>query len=248
MKITVCQFHHGHDSLAADWDRLVEHVSEQRSAIVLLPEMPFFAWFPAARRFDPRTWNAAVAAHDEWERRLSELAPAIPIGTRPVDYGDVRYSAGYLWKRDEDIIATLHAKSRLLDEEGAWESSWYAAATPDFEPATVGTALLGMLIGPELRIPGQAGLYGKDGVQIIAVPRVDPWQGAAGSVEDEWLATARAAATAARAHCISSTRGIRADASGGAGWIIAPDGQVLAMTSADEPVVSADVDLKRFVF
>jgi len=34
--------------------------------IVLLPEMPFFPWFPTARDFDARTWRDAVAAHDDW--------------------------------------------------------------------------------------------------------------------------------------------------------------------------------------
>ncbi len=242
MKITVCQLHH--ESLAADWDRLVRHVGAQRSELVLLPEMPFFAWFPVAQKFDFRTWSNALAAHDEWERRLSGLDPAIAVGTRPVNYGDVRYSAGFMWKQDEGIIQTLHAKSRLCNEAGAWESGWYDAAVPDFEPAMVGAAVVGMLIGPELWTPGQAQLYGEGGVQIIAVPRAD-YRGdpAAPGAGDEWLAAGRAAAKAAGAYCISSTRSTRAGAPAGAGWIVSPDGQVLASTSADEPVVTLDIGL-----
>ncbi len=246
MKITVCQLHNGHGSLAEDWERLVKHVRAQRSAIVLLPEMPFFAWFPSSRHFDARTWGDAISAHDAWENRLSELLPAIALGTRPVNFGDVRYSVGFMWKEDEHIIETLHAKSCLSSEEGSWETIWYQQAVPDFEIATVGAAGIGMLIGRELWTPGQAKLYGEDGAQIIAVPRVDRAGGSSIPAEDEdneWLAGGRAAAKASGACCISSTRGTRGDSLGGTAWVIGPEGQTLALTTADEPFATTDVDL-----
>lgn len=244
MRVTICRLHNGRESLAADWDRLVRHVRAQRSAIVLLPEMPFFPWFPAERRFDARTWGEAIAADDDWETRLSELTPAIALYTRPVNYGDIRYSVGFMWKEDEGIAESLHAKSRLSSEEGSWETRWYDPAVADFELATAAGARIGMLIGPEIQTPGQAKLYGEDGAQIIAVPRVDRPEDAGVSIEDdEWLAAGRHAAKASGACCISSTRGTRCDALGGAAWIIAPDGRTLAVTSADEPMMTVEVDL-----
>ncbi len=244
MKITVCQLHNGGESLATDWERLVTHVRAERSAIVLLPEMPFFSWFPSARRFDARTWDDAIAAHDTWENRLSELTPAIALGTRPVNYGDVRYSIGFRWKEDESIVESLHAKSRLSSEEGSWETNWYEQAVPDFEVATVGTVGIGMLIGRELWTPGQAKLYGEDGAQIIAIPRVDrAGDSTVPGEDDEWLAGGLSAAKASGACCISSTRGTQGDSLGAAAWIIGPDGRTLARTTADEPVATAEVDL-----
>jgi predicted amidohydrolase len=243
MKITVCQLHNGRESMAADWGRLVQHVRSERSAIVLLPEMPFFTWFPTARRFDARIWGDAIAAHDEWETHLSELMPALALGTRPVHYG-VRYSVGFMWNEDEGITETLHAKTRLSSEEGSWETSWYDQAVPDFKIAKVAGARIGMLIGLELWLPGQAKLYGEDGAQIIAVPRVDrPEDSNVSPEEDEWLAAGRDAAKASGAWCISSTRGTRGDSLGGAAWIVGPDGQTHAVTSADEPIASAEVGL-----
>jgi predicted amidohydrolase len=249
MRVTVCQLHNEREAFGRDWDRLVEHVRDHHSDLVLLPEMPFFPWFPTPREFDAEVWRAAVAAHDEWEGRLSELAPAVVLGTRPMDFGNRRYSAGFAWNDDEGIAATIHVKTCLSNEEGAWEATWYEAAVPpDFESARVGKASVGMLIGMEMWHTDQAKLYGEDGVHFVAVPRVN---GVAddetGGPLNEWLAGGRTVATASGAYCISSSRGDRGDFAGGAGWIISPDGQSLAVTSSDEPFASAEVDLAAVV-
>lgn len=244
MQVTVCQLHNDREGFAADWDRLVSHASAQRGGIVLLPEMPFSPWFPAARDFDPATWRDALAAHDEWENRLSELTPATALGTRPLDYGYRRYSAGFMWNQDEDIIEAIHVKSRLCSEKGAWETSWYESAVPDFELATIASVHVGMLIGVELRMSDQAKLYGEDGAQIIAVPMA-AYSADAAAMDDAWLAAGRAAAEASGAYCIASSRGTHSNSIGGAGWIIAPDGQTVAITSPDQPIVMAEIDLER---
>jgi N-carbamoylputrescine amidase len=245
MKITVCQLHNGRDALAADWDRLVAHVREQRSDFVLLPEMPFFPWFSTPRQFDAGVWRAAVAAHDTWEKRLSELAPAKVVGTRPMDFGARRYSVGFFWNEDEGISETFHVKSCLSNEEGSWETTWYEKGTAEFKTMALGVARVGMLIGLELWVPEAALTYAADGAQIVAIPRVDrSAETEVGAANEEWLAGGRAAAIASGAFCISSSRGGNGDRVGGAGWILAPDGQMLATTSSDAPFMSAEVDLE----
>ena len=247
MKITVCQLHNEREAFAVDWGRLVVHVKAQRSDLVLLPEMPFFPWFPTPREFDAAVWRAAVAAHDAWERRLSELMPAVTLGTRPVDFGALRYNAGFMWNEEEGITETIHIKSCLSDEEGSWETTWYEKAAPDFESATAGAARVGMLIGLELWMPDAARTYGEDNVHIVAIPRVDrsvdPDECA--SSAQEWLAGGRAAALESGAFCVSSSRGGHANPVGGPGWILAPDGKTLARTSDREPFVTAEVDLTQ---
>jgi predicted amidohydrolase len=245
MKITVCQLHNEREAFAADWDRLVAHVKAQRSDLVLLPEMPFFPWFPTPQRFDAGVWRAAVAAHDAWEKRLSELMPAVALGTRPVDFGALRYSAGFVWKEEEGIAETIHVKSCLSDEDGSWETTWYEKAAPDFESATIGAARVGMLIGLELWMPDAARIYGDDRVHVLAIPRVDRSVDAEECVSSaqEWLAGGRAAALESGAFCASSSRGGLANPVGGPGWILAPDGRTLAQTSGQEPFVTVEVDL-----
>jgi predicted amidohydrolase len=247
MKVTVCQLHNERAAFAADWDRLVAHVKAQRSDLVLLPEMPFFPWFPTPREFDAGIWRAAVAAHDTWEKRLSELMPAVPLGTRPVDFGALRYSAGFVWNEDEGITETIHVKSCLSNEDGFWETTWYQKAVPDFESATVGAARVGMLIGLELWVPEGASTYGGDKVHLIAIPRMDRSVDAAECVasNEEWLSGGRAAALESGAFCVSSSRGGHNNTAGGTGWVLAPDGRILARTSGEEPFVTAEVDLTR---
>ena len=62
MKITVCQLHDARDAFAKDWDELLDHVKVEQSELVLLPEMPFFQWFPVSRAFDAGVWRATGRA------------------------------------------------------------------------------------------------------------------------------------------------------------------------------------------
>jgi N-carbamoylputrescine amidase len=58
------------------------------------------------------------------------------------------------------------------------------------------------------------------------------------------LAAGRVAAVLAGAFGLSSNRFSESGVYGGQGWIIDPDGKVLALTSAAEPAVSATIDLE----
>ncbi len=238
MKVTVCQLHDAPAALETDWKQLVAHVKVQESELVLLPEMPFFPWFATSRSFNPAVWAAAIEAHTAWERRLTELAPAIVVGTRPIDFGSERYNEGFVWDEETGSRAA-HAKAYLPDEEGVWEASWYHCATPDFTPIEVRDARLGFLICTELWCLEQARLYGLERVHLLVTPRLT-----GSATLDKWLAGGRVAAIVAGAFGLSSNRFDESGTYGGQGWIVGPDGEVLATTSATQPVVSAVIDLE----
>ena len=84
----------------------------------------------------------------------------------------------------------------------------------------------------------QARLYGKAQVHLIVTPRLT---GAA--TLDKWLAGGRVAAILAGAFGLSSNRHDDAKGYGGQGWIVGPDGEVLALTTAAEPFATRDIDL-----
>jgi N-carbamoylputrescine amidase len=237
MRVTVCQFHDDAAGLERDWHGLVAHVRSERSDFVLLPEMPFFPWFATKRTFDAALWKAAVAAHSAWEQRLSELSPAVVASTRPIDFGNERYNEGFLWERETGSRAA-HAKAYLPDEEGVWEASWYQAATPDFTPVQVREAHVGFLICTELWHMEQARLYGLEQVQLLVTPRLT-----AEVTLEKWLAAGRVAAIVAGAFGLSSNRFAESGLYGGRGWIVDPEGAVLALTSEEQPFVSATIDL-----
>src|SRR6266550_6493594 len=90
MKVTVCELNDSVDGFARDWERLVAHVQEHRSDLVLLPEMPFCPWFAWRPDFEMSIWQDAVAAHDKWQERLAELEPAIVLATRPANLRALR--------------------------------------------------------------------------------------------------------------------------------------------------------------
>ena len=59
MKVTITQLN---EDPSADWPALVDHVQQQGSDLVLLPEMAFAPWVYVRREFEPAAWAAAVAA------------------------------------------------------------------------------------------------------------------------------------------------------------------------------------------
>jgi N-carbamoylputrescine amidase len=231
-KMTVCELHDEPDHFVRDWDRLVAHVASECSQFVLLPEMPFAAWLPELPDFKNGAWDAAVQAHDRWETRLHELAPAIVAATRPVDFGSERYNEGFVWT-GVDGLRAVHAKSRLQNKKDCWERVWHqSAATPDFEPVQIGDLTLGFLIGAELAAGEEAERYKREGVKLVVSPRSTPVQDL-----DDWLITARGAASRAGAFLLTSCR-----AEQGPGWIINPDGELLASTSQSQPFLSLTIE------
>ena len=238
MKVTVCQLRNDPDGLTADWEALVAHVQAAGSHLVLLPEMPFYPWPFRRQAFDPNAWKAAVAAHDRWQARFPELAPAVVAGSRPVD--DVgRYNEGFLW--GDGAYRAIHRKVYLPDEDGFWEASWYDRGVASFQAVTAGPARAGFLICTELWFMRHARAYGQAGVHLLLTPRATERR-----TVDKWLAGGRAAAVISGAYSLSSNRvGDRkrpADL-GGRGWIVDPDGEVLAITTGEQPFVTVDVDL-----
>src|ERR671932_2823780 len=240
MRVTVCELNCGPTAFARDWERLSAYVQTQHSELVLLPEMPFYPWFAASRDFEGHVWQEPVSAHDAWQRRLAELPPAAVLGSRPVNRDGRRLNEGFCWSEDAGYRAAHH-KYYLPDEEGYWEASWYDRGDGSFTPVRCGAALVGFEICTELWALDRARLYGKEGVHVIATPRATPKASA-----ERWLVAGRAAAMVSGAFSLSSNHvGAEPDAvqMGGQGWVIAPEGEVLGLTSRERPFVTVEIDL-----
>jgi len=240
LRVTVGELHCEGAALEEGWSRLVAHVRERSSELVLLPEMAFSSWFPAVRDYDPATWRRAVDAHDRWLSRLVELGPATVLGTRPIDRGGARFNEAFVWQADRGYRGA-HLKSYLPDEEEFWEASWYQAGDKTFAPFQAGAALFGFQICTELWSMEHARLYGKAGVHVIACPRGTPH-----ATLDKWLAGGRASAVVSGAFVLSSNRSTppgTVPSLGGQGFIVGPESDVLARTSRETPFATIDIDL-----
>ena len=239
MKVTVCQIRNDAAGLAQDWERLAAHVQAEASHLVLLPEMPFAPWFAGARQFDSSVWQAAVDTHDQWMRRLDDLAPALVLGSRPVNRNAARLNEGFVWEPGHGYRAAHH-KYYLPDEDGYWEASWYDRGSGDFSPIDAGSIRAGILICTDLWFLERARRYGAAGVHLVCNPRATEI-----ATGDRWLAGGRVAAIVSGAYVLSSNRAGKGEPSafGGQGWIISPDGRVLGQTSDSQPFVTVTIDI-----
>jgi predicted amidohydrolase len=239
LKVTVCEFHDEPAELEEDWDRLVLHVKAESSDVVLLPEMPFVSWFARSQHFDLATWQQAVSAHDAWQTRFEELAPAVILSSRPMNGNGCRLNEGFVWERASGYRAA-HTKYYLPDEAGFWEAAWYERGDERFAPVDVGGLRIGFVICTELWFMERARAYGKAGIHLLVTPRAtEP------ASLDKWLTGGRTAAVVAGAFGLSSNRvsaGTGPAEFGGQGWIVSPDGEVLGLTSRQHPFVTVEID------
>lgn len=240
-RVTVCELpDFESDDFDARFEALVEHAAATDADLVVIPEMPFSPWLAAT---DPDgadvegDWERAVESHERWLARLDDLAPAAVLGSRPTVRGDRRHNEGFVHGggRTRDV----HVKSHLPDEPGFREASWYHAGDGGFESVDCAGLDVGALVCTDLWASNEVRRYGRAGVDLLANPRVTERR-----TTDKWLAGARTMAVLAGAYLVSSNRSGTADGVtfGGSGWVIDPDGTVLARTDEDHPFATVELD------
>jgi N-carbamoylputrescine amidase len=240
MKITVCQMRDQISEFDEDWNLLIEHVQKEKSDIILLPEMTFSPWFAVNPNFVPDEWEKAVLAHDKAETLLKELSPACVLGSRPVNCDNKRLNQAYVWEPESSMTFT-HTKYYLPNEEGYWEANWYHRGDGSFQPVRCQEATIGFLICTDLWFYQHSRQYAHQGVHLIACPRATPH-----ATLDKWLTGGRTAAIVAGAFCLSSNKfSLEGADLGGQGWIIDPDGEVLGVTSRNDPFLTVNIDLEE---
>lgn len=242
MKVTVCQIDPRAGQLEQYLAGLAEHVRARNSDFVLFPEMCFADWLAADDKPDADRWGAAVAAHEVEVARLSRYGMKAAMGTRPiVNAAGSRRNQAYVWSAETDHAAPIHEKYYLPDEPGYYEHTWYDRGEKRFDTGRALGMRLGVQICTEMWFFEWARHYANSRVDLLCVPRATPH----GSV-DKWLAGGQAAAVCSGAYCLSSNLwapvGQSPDA-GGLGWVVDPEGNVLATTSSDDPFATVDIDL-----
>jgi len=239
LKVTVCQMHDRGADLARDWEKLVLHVQRDASDLVLLPETAFSRPFIETPDFDARVWKRAIVAHERWQARLVELAPAVVVGTRPLQWGQRRFNQGFVWTPSQGI-RWINAKAALRTHEGAWEGRWYHTARAPSTPIEIGHVVISLLIGSELWSSDERYRQPASDIDLLLTPRIGPPPG-----DLAWIIAGSKAAKRARAYGLSSSRTVNGDSSRVGGWIVDPGGKILAITSESRPFVSAALELRQ---
>src|SRR5262249_53409100 len=132
----------------------------------------------------------------------------------------------------------LRSKYFLPEEPGNWEATWFERGDPEFGVFRAGPASFGINICTELWALETYAPYATLGVELVLSPRATSL-----ATAPKWLSAGVVAAVRSGAFSLSSNRVDPSGACGGRGWIIDPSGQVLAITSGDEPFATRDIDL-----
>ncbi len=238
MRVTVCELPHEPAALQAAWAALCAHTAQHASELLLLPEFAMVEPVWESEHFDAERWSAAEVRCGSWLARVPELNVAHVVGTRPVTIQGRPFNQGYLASAAEGMHA-LRRKFFLPDQPGGWEAGWFDKGDPCFPAYLAGAMSFGLNICTELwALESYAG-YAQRNVHAILSPRAT-----AAATTAKWLSIGVVAAVRSGAFSLSSNRVDDSGACGGAGWIIAPDGDVLATTSRDMPFVTMDLDLE----
>jgi N-carbamoylputrescine amidase len=237
MRVTVCELPHEPRALASAWDALCEHTARHSSELLLLPEFAMVEALWQDERVDAVRWEAAAALGDAWRNRLAELRVAHVVGTRPVTLDGRPFNQGFLWSAPGDLVP-LRSKFFRPEEPGNWEARWFDRGDAEFAAYAVDGWSFGLNICTELWALETYAAYAAAGVQMILAPRATEARTLA-----KWLAVGVVAAVRAGAWCLSSNRVDPTGTFGGGGWIIDPQGEILARTTWNAPFATLDLDL-----
>jgi N-carbamoylputrescine amidase len=241
-KITVgvCEGPPAMEPGSQEWNILARNVRELSVDLFLINEMPFGPWISAGESFNEDVWSQSCEMHESGMARLSELGARIVLGTRPRELDGLRVNEAFVWTEDEGYKG-VHTKQYFPNEAGYYEARWFQPAERHFHRAPAGPATVGFLICTEVMFNEHARRYGRDGAQIIAVPR------AVGNASlPRWLVAMRMSAVVSGCYVLSSNRGgidAKGQEFGGRGWIVDPNGDMVGQTSAASPVISTSIDL-----
>ena len=242
MRVAVCQLDSRAGHRAAAFDALASHVARTGAELVVLPEMPFSDWLAADRAVDAAAWQAGVDAHDAAIARLDSLGAAAVVGSRPtVEPEGRRHNSAFVWTAAAGAVR-VRDKHYLPDEPGFWEASWYDRGDLSHDTCGALGTTVGVPVCTDLWFLEGARRYAKAGTELLCVPRATPLESLS-----KWLAGGQVAAVCSGAFCLSSNQWVPGGTAlecGGQGWVVGPDGDVLATTTADEPFVTVEVDLE----
>jgi N-carbamoylputrescine amidase len=240
VRIAVCEMHPEMVPESDPWKVFAARVRRGQPEILLLNEMPFGPWIAAGEQPDAAVIARSQHLHDQGIAALEGLGVPWVLGSQPRNCRGRNVNEAFVWTKANGAIG-VHTKQYFPDEGGFYEARWYQAGDPHFRVAEAGGLRLGFLICSELMFNEHARHYRAQGAHMIAVPRATPAVSLA-----RWMVAMRMAAVVSGCYVASSNRGgldSKGLRFGGSGWIVDPNGEVVAQTSEATPVVFYDLNL-----
>ncbi len=240
LNVGVCALDSEMEPGSKAWKEFARSVREAELDLFLINEMPFGAWISAGERFDSAIWKQCLEVHEEGMALLGDLGAKAVLGSRARELDGRRVNEAFIWTADAGY-RDIHTKQFFPDEAGYYEARWFQRGERHFRVAEAGAARVGFLLCTEVMFNEHARHYGREGAQVIAVPRAV----GRGSLR-RWLVAMKMAAIVSGCYVLSSNRSgtdSNRQRFGGCGWVIDPMGDCVAQTSDASPLVTYPIDL-----
>ena len=238
MKISFIESPEGLEVGTEQWESLQSQIIDQHSDVLITNEMPFGNWLAVSSEYNQELASASIAAHSAGIEGLKGLQLPLILSSQPVLTGDCLANEAFAMVQGH--YQAVHHKHYFPQEPGFYEASWFKANKTGFNIIKTPLLNVGFLLCTELMFNEWARHYGRNGAQLIAVPR------AAGQTYNHWKTAAAMAAIVSGCYVVSANRsGATADGQifGGKSFAYAPDGCLICETDNTHPVCSFEVDL-----
>ena len=239
MRIAYVEWPEALSTTDAQWNELKDQVNGARPDILITNELPFGPWIADREVFSEDEANLSVRAHEKGIEGLIELAVPAVISSRPVWSG--KRLANEAFVLENGVVRPLHRKQYFPNEPGWYESNWYGGDGSGFDVAEIMGIKVGVLLCTDAMFNERARAYGRQGASLIVIPR------ASGMNIESWKIAGAMASLVSGAYVLSSNRtgcsrgGTRF---GGGGYAYAPQGRLLGVTDAVNPVQMLELDLE----
>ena len=165
---------------------------------------------------------------------MAAMTSAFAVG----QIGGRRFNQGFAWTRDAGYKGG-RSKVYLPDEPDGRETAWFDRGGLDPSPLALRSVRVGFQMCTEMLFTELSWRIGRSGAQLLAAPR-------ATGGHRRWLAAAALMAIVSGCFVASANRrSYERDDFCGQSWIISPDGELLAETTASRPFETVEIDLRR---
>jgi len=244
MKVTVCELSNNEMKFIDDWNKLKIHVKQNKSDLLLLPELPFGKWIATEEKVNHGTQMLSVQKHEKWMPEIEQLQAKYVVYSKPVIEGHKFFNTAFVYEKGLGH-RKIHTKTFFPEEPYFWEETWFdREEVPSFEVLELAGLKIGVLLCTEMWFTQYAREYGKQGIDILLCPRATGF--ASGN---QWVRLGQTLAIISGAYCLSSNRSGTDDNNfqwGGTGWIAKPaNGNLIGTTSTDEKFITREIDLEK---
>jgi N-carbamoylputrescine amidase len=228
------------EALATDdphWSELKRSVNSAHPDILVTNELPFGPWLADGAVFSEEKAELSIHAHSRGLEALLDLNLPAVISSRPVWNGKRLANEAFVLERGS--ARPLHHKQYFPNEPGWFETEWYGGDRSGFSLAEILGLRVGVLLCTEAMFNERARAYGRQKAELIVIPR------ATGNHVESWITAGAMASIVSGAYVVSSNRVGRSKHGtqfGGAGFAYAPHGQLLAVSTPENPLRTIELD------